>query len=368
MKKGTSEGGRRSRLNRTVQLIGDLLQGKEHDRRSVATRLGLELAAADRQLAAIEGLPGVVSERRGRTRVFRFDRNTLLNAPNLPTAIAACFGASLAPLFAGTAYEMAFREARDLITRQFRRSGVFRHLERKFVFLSQGGEVSLPDESGQLDDLLEALLHEKRVTFDYQDFSNVVSRRTVTPLSLTVYNHQLYLMARLEEGPLRAFRFSRIKNAEVGESTFEYPSRAEYDPDQVFASSFGVFMSDSGPVQRVEVRLAARWATHVRTHRWHRSQSATFSEHEVRVMLDVHLCPEVEAWVLGFGDEAEVIGPPEFREKVARKARAMAQRYESVQASPSPPHGSEVEAGSEAPPKAGRRLAVSQGSGSDKKH
>lgn len=337
MAKDTSEGGRWSRLNRTVQLIEDLLQGKEHDRRSVATKLGLKLAAADRQLVAISRLRGVVSERRGRNNVFRFDRNVLVNAPNLPTAIAACFGASLSPLFAGTAYETAFREARDLIIRQFRRTGVFRHIERKFVFLSQGGEVSLPDESGQLDDLIDAVLHEKRVTFDYQGFDNPVTRRTAKPLSLTVYNHQLYLIARLEEGPLRAFRFSRIKDAEVSESTFEYPSRAEYDPEQVFANSFGIFMSDGGPVHRVDVRLAPRWATHVRTHRWHRSQKATFSEHEVRVTIDVHLCPEVEAWVLGFGDEAEVIGPPELREKIAKKARGMAQRYGSEPSEPSSP-------------------------------
>ncbi len=355
MKKGTSDGGRWTRLNRTVQLIEDLLQGKEHDRRSAAKRLGLEFAAADRQLAAVARLQGVVSERRGRSRFFRFDRNTLLDAPNLPTAIAACFGASLAPLFAGTAYESAFREARDLIIRQFRRNGVFRHIERKFVFLSQGGEVSLPDESGQLDDLIDAVLKEKRVTFDYQDFESSGSRRTVKPLSLTVYNHQLYLLAQLEEGQLRAFRFSRIKNAEVGESTFEYPSRAEYDPEQVFARSFGVFMSDSGPVQRVEVRLAPRWATHVRTHRWHRSQNATFSEHEVRVTLDVHLCPEVEAWVLGFGDEAEVLGPPELRERVARKARAMAQRYEGAPVDSGSPTSSRARAAGEAPPRVGRR-------------
>jgi predicted DNA-binding transcriptional regulator YafY len=354
MKKSTSDGGRWSRLNRTVQLIEDLLQGKEHDRRSAAERLGLELAAADRQLAAVARLQGVVVERRGRTRILKFDRNTLLDAPKLPTAIAACFGASLAPLFAGTTYESAFREARDLIIRQSRRNSIFRHIERKFVFLSQGGEVSLPDESGQLDDLLEAVLNEKWLTFDYQDFGNTVSHRTVKPLSLTVYNHQLYLMARLEEGRLRAFRFSRIRNAEVSESTFEYPSRAEYDPEQVFASSFGVFMSDSEPVQRVEVRLTPRWATHVRTHRWHRSQNATFPGHEVRVTLDVHLCPEVEAWVLGFGDEAEVIGPPELRERVAKKARAMARLYEDGPVDSSSPSSSGMHAAGETPSRVGR--------------
>ncbi|MFL5348694.1 MAG: helix-turn-helix transcriptional regulator [Hyalangium sp.] len=355
MKKGTSEQGRLTRLNRTVQLIEDLLLGKEHDRRTVGARLGLKLAAADRQLAAVAGLRGVVSERKGRNRVYRFDRTALLEGPKLPTAIAACFGASLAPLFAGTTYETAFREARDLIIRQFRRGGIFRHIERKFVFLSQGGEVSLPDESGQLDDLIDAVLHERRVTFDYQDFDNVVSSRTVKPLSLTVYNHQLYLIGRLEDGAQRAFRFSRIKNAEVTESTFEYPSRAEYDPEQVFASSFGVFMSDSESVQRVEVSLAPRWATYVRTHRWHRSQNATFTDKEVRVTLDVHVCPEVEAWVLGFGDEAEVIAPLELRAKVAKKARAMAQRYEGVTVESSPRPASERSAARSTSPRADRK-------------
>ncbi|PTL75418.1 WYL domain-containing protein [Vitiosangium sp. GDMCC 1.1324] len=71
---------------------------------------------------------------------------------------------------------------------------------------------------------------------------------------------------------------------------------------------------------------------------------------------DVHLCPEVEAWVLGFGDEAEVIGPPELRERVARKARAMAQRYEGVPVdSASPSSSTGTRAASEAPPRVGKR-------------
>jgi uncharacterized protein YunC (DUF1805 family) len=54
-----SETRRFTHLNRTVQLIADLLEGKVHDRNSAAERLGIQPAAADRQLQAIRRLPGM---------------------------------------------------------------------------------------------------------------------------------------------------------------------------------------------------------------------------------------------------------------------------------------------------------------------
>jgi predicted DNA-binding transcriptional regulator YafY len=323
-----SETRRFTHLNRTVLLIADLLAGKTHDRNSAAEKLGIQPAAADRQLRAIARLPGVNIVKQGRRRTFRLDQAALTEPPSLATLIGACFGASLSPLFEGTTYQKALSEARDHLLRQSRRQrGAFRDVERKFVFLSQGGEISLPEKDAQLEELIAAVLDQTPVSFHYEDFTSTVRSRRVDPLSLAVYKHQLYLIGRERDGSLRSFRFSRIRTPEAEGRPFKYPSKAEYDPDQVFAQSFGIFVKEDQVVERVELKLAPRWAAHVKSHRWHRSQRATVSGNDVRIHLNVRICPEVEAWVLGFGEEAEVLQPQWLRERISKRAEALYRQY-----------------------------------------
>src|SRR6267143_597807 len=84
-------------IERSVRLMADVMKGKTHDRRSAAA------------------VPGVKVGRRGRFQTYRFDRSTILEPPTVADAIAACFGASLAPLFRGTSYEAGMANARNLV-------------------------------------------------------------------------------------------------------------------------------------------------------------------------------------------------------------------------------------------------------------
>src|SRR4051794_22553661 len=97
-------GGKLSHISRTVSLVQRLLSGETLDADTAATVLGLKRPAADRQLKALAAIRGVVVERGSRPKRYTFDRFSLGDQPSFPTAIAACFGATLAPLFAGTTY------------------------------------------------------------------------------------------------------------------------------------------------------------------------------------------------------------------------------------------------------------------------
>ena len=47
---------------------------------------------------------------------------------------------------------------------------------------------------------------------------------------------------------------------------------------------------------------------------------------ELVVEMNVKVCPELEAWILGMGEWAEVLEPAWLRSKVAGRVRKMAQR------------------------------------------
>jgi proteasome accessory factor B len=321
-----TEGRRSVSVDRHFLLFEDLLKGREHDRHSLAARLGVKPAMAHKLLKAALRLPGVVPKQEGRRLIIRMDRTAIAPVPSYATAVAACFGSSLWPLFEGSSYREGIREAfRDVIGRT-RRRAVFRDIDRKFSFLRRGGEVALLDRSSLLDEVIEAVLHHRVLSLKYTRFGGESQHLRVEPLSIVVHDHQLYVVGRDERGKLHPYRFARILGADALDDTFEYPNRNEYNPEQVFRDSFGIFLDM--PVQDVALKLHKQWTTYAQSHRWHDSQKVEVATDQVIVRMHVRVCPELEAWILGFGEEAEVLAPASLRARVAGRVAAISNTYD----------------------------------------
>lgn len=322
--------GRNAELHRATAVLNDLIAGKEHDRRTVAAKWGVSLGTADRDLKAIAKVHGVVAEKQGQRSVYRFEATSMsFSRLRHSSVIAACFGASLSSVFEGTVYENNLHEALDFVVRQSKRRKSFRDVKRKFIFVRRGGERALAERDGELDEILEAILHCKWMTIDYRRFGGEKERLRVAPLSMAIYDHQLYVIAKSTKQPWYAFRFSRIESVDVDNETFKYPPPEEYDPMGIFAERFGIFLSDDHPVEDVEIQLGMRWKNYVTTHRWHPSQRAEENDEGVIVKFRVRTCPELEAWILGFGENARVIAPTSLRERIRERIESMARRVAS---------------------------------------
>jgi predicted DNA-binding transcriptional regulator YafY len=332
MVRAMSEARRSASVDRHFALAKDLLRGRTHDRQSLAKRLGIQPAMADRLIKAALQLPGVAERREGRHRYIHLDVTSLAPAPTYPTAVAACFGASLWPLFRGSSYQDGIRDALAHVIGRTKRRAVFKDIDRKFWFLRRGGEAGLKDRSQLLDEAIEAVLHHRAIAIEYTRFGGWVELVKMEPLSIAVHDHQLYVIGRSEAGHLHPYRFSRVVSVDVLERTFRYPSLAEYDPEQVFRDSFGIFLDR--PVAKVVLRLHARWATYARTHRWHDSQVVVVRRDHVRVELRVGVCPELEAWILGFGEQAAVVAPKELRARIGSRLAAAARAYVAAYGAP----------------------------------
>src|SRR5262249_61899319 len=98
-------------------------------------------------------------------------------------------------------------------------------------------------------------------------------------------------------------------------------------PAGVFADTFGIAADAWFPVTNIEVSLAPRWSSFVKSHRWHRSQESFRRGGRIHVRLRVRLDPEVVAWILGFGPDVRVVDPPALRRRVARIAQQMARAH-----------------------------------------
>ncbi len=246
-------------------------------------------------------------------------------------AIAACFAASLAPLFEGTQLDIGVREGLRYVIDASPRPEKFDEIERKFFFVRGGGESALPRNGELLRRLAKAILDQRAVAITYTRFlaEEPEAKETYEPLSIAIYDHQLYVVGRRpSDHALRTLRFSRITAVRTLSRSFDYPTENEFSPRQLFAHAFGVFLSKPDvAVETVEIRLTSKLTGYAKSHRWHSSQTVAIDDAGVTVRIRVCVCPEVETWVLGFGEEAEVIAPASLREKIARRAEALARVY-----------------------------------------
>ena len=331
-----SDLGRLSSIQRTAKLIAALLAGRDLTRSEATALLGVRVAAVDRQLEAIgRHVPLVRERRKGQVHV-RIDRSKIAGgAERVPiaTMIAACVGASLAKLFEGTTYEKGMHDLVQYVSREAVHPERFQDSRRQFVFLVRGGEKALPEKEDVLEEVVDALQRRRGLQIRYRDFVGARKSVRIEPLSLAVYDHQLYVIGRPRGGPTHAYRFSRIETAETVGGTFPYPDKDSYDPERVFADSFGIIVDDKYPIEQIEMSLAPRWTSYVRSHRWHRSQESVVRSGRVHVRLRVRVCPELVSWILGFGPDARVIGPPRLKRHIGRLAQRMARTHHADGAS-----------------------------------
>jgi predicted DNA-binding transcriptional regulator YafY len=309
-----------------VRLVAALLAGEKVDVRRATTLLGVKTAAATKQLKAIESLPGVICDRKAGRKVWSYV--SLPATWGTASIVAACFGSSLAPLFKGTAYQQSLAEVRSRIIGGARRPERFKNIDRKFWFHCQGGDVAIDSEDPLLDEIVDALIDEKMVRLTYVDSLSKRTDTLVGPLALVLYQHQLYLLAQRADGSVHPFRLSRIRAASA-ESAFNYPHREQFDPAKIFEHSLGIWIDAGEPVE-IAIRLRGVWANYALRHRWHSSQVVTLDGESVIVRLRCRLCREIDQWVLGFGEDAEVLSPPDLRSRIGGRIRDLAARYPST--------------------------------------
>lgn len=323
-------------------MLALMMKGETLDANSAARRFGVKRAMARRDLLELaRHISAVEQDRSGKRHTFRFrsQATALGNGAQAPSklhdAIAAALGASFASVFRGTRYQTDLEKLRKgLVGRLPRRRDEFEHANRKF-FALMGREEVLEDQSELLDDVVQAVLTQRTIEIHYRDFKGEQRQLRVNPYSLIVYDAHLYVVgADVTDGspkPVHPFRFARMGAIDITKQRFDYPAPTEYDPKVVFRESIGVWLSDPGPC-KIRVRMTEYWATYARHHRWHDSQRVTRkSDGSFELTLHVRPCPELEQWVLRFGENIEVLEPTELREKIGKRIAAAAQLYSAVE-------------------------------------
>ena len=163
----------------------------------------------------------------------------------------------------------------------------------------------------------------------YDSPSGELRRTRIRPYLLEPWSagRSIYLIGHDETADaMRTYKVERIQQATLTLDRYEIPD--DFDPDAWLANSWGIWSSDTTPPVDVRLRFDAAVARRVHETIWHRSQVLTdLPDGRVELVVRVAGIVEIRPWVMSWGDQVEVLEPPELRDVVATAARGMADRY-----------------------------------------
>lgn len=201
------------------------------------------------------------------------------------------------------------------------------HLERivQVFALLQRGSRSYAGKKELLQQLRKALLLQLTIKLTYKKpDANKASIYRFHPYTLVLYEHGLYVRGYSHRsGDERLFAVDRMKQVTLTEDRFEIP--ASYSSTDRYAQQFGL-IEEQPQVVRI---LFSREVAHLMQERqWHPSQrTKKLRNGSVEVTFHAGGLDEIAWWVLSWGKEAKVLGPPKLVKIVTNQLSKSLKRY-----------------------------------------
>lgn len=175
------------------------------------------------------------------------------------------------------------------------------------------------------DALARAVMDGAEVEFGYHKLAgDKTESRTVQPYHLGCIEDQWYLFGHdATRGAVRTFALPRIGKVERTGAKFRRPK--DFSLAKMLEGSFAVF--EGGRTRKVRIRFRGVASRLVGERVWHSSQQITKDRRGLLLEMSVGLSPDLRQWILGWGEEAEVLEPPDLRVELASAAEAAARVY-----------------------------------------
>ncbi len=318
------------RLVRAILALLRTPRGRELH--GLAEELGVSRKTAERYARVLvnevpgeDGLPLVEMVKPGGRTTLRLRGADADVASNEYQAAAAFFAAAALRPLRGT----VIGEGADDVWKRFkeklpaRTREALQHVERKFVYVPFAAKEYGAFEE-QLDVLLRGVLRQQELDIRYRRADRRTHLHRFEPYTLVLYRDGLYVLGKSSRHAKPVYlAVDRVVSAERTGRRFAYPSG--YNPA---GDNDGVFGIWAGNEVEVSLRLTGRAAELIPERRVHPSQSFTpLRGGDTLMRVTVRGWQELAWWILSWGPDVEVLGPPDLRAYVRRSVRAAAATY-----------------------------------------
>lgn len=172
--------------------------------------------------------------------------------------------------------------------------------------------------SDKIEMIKTAISENRLISFDYYSEKGI-ARRTVEPCIITFKWSAWYVLGYCRDrNGFRLFKLNRLWNYEL--------SGERYDPRQIPVDELNPddYFTDENKLtvlfdKSVEYRLAEEYGP---------ASYERFEDGKLRLTVGFSNREYMKSWVLGFGDRAKVLEPPDFAEEIRATVKNMLCNYE----------------------------------------
>jgi predicted DNA-binding transcriptional regulator YafY len=178
------------------------------------------------------------------------------------------------------------------------------------------------------EQLLDAVSARRAVRIVYDSLTEWKQIRTkLNPYRLLFSRRSWYAIGRssMHRG-VRTFNVGRILSLQPTEDQFKIPRG--FSVERYLGNAWHL-IPEPGPDRQVVVRFSKKVARNVAEVAWHKTQQLDFSpDGSLTYRATVSGLGEIAWWILGYGDQAEVLEPAELRRSIAEHAARMVSSYQ----------------------------------------
>ena len=317
------------RIQRLLQLIGLLQAGRGYNTDALAQACGISRRTVfrDLDLLRLSGVPLLFDEKQQR---YRIPGACLLPPTNFTpeealSLLVLCHelgnGAGLP--FLGPARSAALKLESSLPSRlreQLREVTAALHIHPP-------PNNPLTGCQPVYDQLLAAVANRQSVRIRYgslKEEKEIVTR--LSPYGLFFSRRSWYAVGRSSlHRAKRTFNLGRILQIEPLDDRFQIPRG--FSIERYLRNAWHM-IPEKGRDREVHVHFSRLVAQNVAEVNWHKTQRLVFHDDgSADYHVTVSGLSEISWWILGYGDQAEVLQPPELRQLIADRAKRMAEKY-----------------------------------------
>lgn len=230
----------------------------------------------------------------------------------------------------GIPFQSAAREAGFKLL-----SNLPRHLRDYVGELSSAITLQLDSRSDftesqpHFERILQAIVDHRQIRIYYDSFADKKEISTViNPYRVLFSRRSWYLIGRSTlHRETRTFHVGRIKDSQTLDSLYKIPQR--FSLERYLGNAWHLIRNPKEK-HTVVVRFQPLVARNVAEVRWHKTQKLKWNKDgTLDFHVDVEGLTEIIWWILGYGEQAEVLQPLKLRKQIAKQIQNMADKYKT---------------------------------------
>lgn len=177
--------------------------------------------------------------------------------------------------------------------------------------------------------LQKAIAKKRKVTLLYHSlFDKKNIKLALSPYHL-LYNRRAWYVLGYSSihKSIRTFKLNRIKQLEISAKC--YIDGDKFDPQEYFGRAWS--MIPEGRLYNIKLRFLPKVVHNVTEVKWHGTQQTTWQEDGSAIVeFRVDGISEISWWIMGYGDQVQVLAPAVLRKRIIKMAQNIVTLNEKV--------------------------------------